>query len=265
MFSFSQQSLPDPPSAPAPYRYKVIQDPVHGPVTLPDEVLQVLDTPVFQRLRDLKQLGVANYVFPSASHSRFEHSIGVCHLAGTLLQHLDHSQPTLNITADEATCLRIAALCHDLGHGPFSHVYDGMFIPAVRPDRANWTHEEMSAQLLDLLLDDGEIGVLDNLEIGDGREIVKKMILGAKSSHGHGADHGSGAAAYAAAPVDRGVIFRDERAWLFDIVANGKSGLDVDKLDYMPRDAHALNVPCVVDPKRIIYSTRVMEDSGQLA
>ena len=64
---------------------KVINDPIHGIIDLTGECIAIVDTPQFQRLRDLKQLGVAYYIFPGANHCRFEHSIGVSHLAGEMI------------------------------------------------------------------------------------------------------------------------------------------------------------------------------------
>jgi len=107
---------------------KWVNDPIHGHIQLDKFILEYVDTTQFQRLRDLKQLGCAYYVFPGASHNRFEHSIGVCHLAGQLTNMLKTSQPELMITSREEKCLKIAGLCHDLGHGPFSHVFDNEFL-----------------------------------------------------------------------------------------------------------------------------------------
>jgi HD superfamily phosphohydrolase len=84
---------------------KIINDPIHGHIELSDICIQVIDTPQFQRLRDLKQLGVAYYVFPGASHNRFEHSIGVCHLARTFIEHLASIQPELEITSRDIKVL----------------------------------------------------------------------------------------------------------------------------------------------------------------
>ena len=70
-----------------------IHDPIHGTVTITHIMKMIIDTPEFQRLRDLKQLGASYFVFPSATHTRFEHSIGVSHLAGKLMETLQKKQP----------------------------------------------------------------------------------------------------------------------------------------------------------------------------
>uniref|UniRef100_A0A672L9W6 HD/PDEase domain-containing protein n=1 Tax=Sinocyclocheilus grahami TaxID=75366 RepID=A0A672L9W6_SINGR len=112
---------------------QVLNDPIHGHIELHPLLLRFIDTPQFQRLRHIKQLGGAYLVFPGASHNRFEHSIGVGYLAGCLVQALIERQPELLITKQDVLCVQIAGLCHDLGHGPFSHMFDSMFIPKVRP------------------------------------------------------------------------------------------------------------------------------------
>ena len=95
---------------------KVVLDPVHGYIELDDLVQDLLSTPQMQRLRRIKQLGFSNLVYPGANHSRFEHSLGTMHLASTLTRGLD------SIEEDKKTEIKAAALLHDIGHGPFSHV-----------------------------------------------------------------------------------------------------------------------------------------------
>ncbi|XP_048244692.1 deoxynucleoside triphosphate triphosphohydrolase SAMHD1-like [Haliotis rufescens] len=110
---------------------KIFKDPVHGTITVTGLCVKIIDTPQFQRLRYLKQLGGDYFVYPGAAHNRFEHSIGTYYLAGTFARILQQEYPELE--DDEIKCIEIAGLCHDLGHGPFSHVFDNFFIPRVVP------------------------------------------------------------------------------------------------------------------------------------
>jgi HD superfamily phosphohydrolase len=120
--------------------------------------IQVVDTPQFQRLRDLKQLGSSYYIFPGASHNRFEHSLGVSHLAGSLARRFSTSQGELDMGERDVELISVAGLCHDLGHGPFSHVFDNEFIPAARPG-CLWNHEDMSTKMFQYLVDDNGIDI----------------------------------------------------------------------------------------------------------
>jgi uncharacterized protein len=92
-----------------------VRDPIHGFIYREPDERDVMDTRIFQRLRRLRQLALASLVYPGATHSRFEHSVGAFHLAGKIAAALDIDPP-------EARLLRLAALLHDIGHGPFSHV-----------------------------------------------------------------------------------------------------------------------------------------------
>uniref|UniRef100_A0AAZ1X6P1 HD domain-containing protein n=1 Tax=Oreochromis aureus TaxID=47969 RepID=A0AAZ1X6P1_OREAU len=118
--------------------HQVFNDPIHGHIELPPLLVKIIDTPQFQRLRNIKQLGGGYFVFPGASHNRFEHSIGVGYLAGELAKALKVKQPELNISDRDVLCVQIAGLCHDLGHGPFSHLFDGMFNPEADPLTKDW-------------------------------------------------------------------------------------------------------------------------------
>jgi HD-GYP domain-containing protein (c-di-GMP phosphodiesterase class II) len=102
----------------------IFNDPIHGNITMSGLCLRIIDTKEFQRLRNLKQLGTCDYVFPGATHSRFSHSIGVAYYAELLLKNLKENQPYLNITPADILCVKVAGLCHDLGHGAFSHVFE---------------------------------------------------------------------------------------------------------------------------------------------
>src|ERR1041384_2047612 len=95
---------------------KLIRDAVHGDIEIGTLEVELLDTPEFQRLRGIKQLGTAYLVFPSALHTRFEHSVGTSWMACRLIQSLRRSHA---ISADEERLARVTALLHDITHIPF--------------------------------------------------------------------------------------------------------------------------------------------------
>jgi hypothetical protein len=94
---------------------KIIRDPIHGDIKLEGLFLELIEAPEFQRLYNIKQLGFAHLVFPGAHHTRLEHSLGSYYMA-------NQSSNMLNLAEDEKKILTIAALLHDIGHGPFSHI-----------------------------------------------------------------------------------------------------------------------------------------------
>jgi len=99
---------------------KIVNDAVHGPIDLPEWARSIIDSPPFQRLRRVRQLSFMHYVFPSAEHSRFAHSLGTMHLAGKMCRHL-------RLDDNQSREVMAAALLHDVGHLPFSHVIESAY------------------------------------------------------------------------------------------------------------------------------------------
>lgn len=122
---------------------KIINDPIYGFVTIPDELIHdLINHPIFQRLRRIKQLGLTNLVYPGALHTRFHHAIGAMHLMTEALQVL--KSKGVKITDEETRAAIIAILLHDVGHGPFSHALEHTIVKGVH-------HEDISAMLMDEL------------------------------------------------------------------------------------------------------------------
>uniref|UniRef100_A0A8C1B431 Deoxynucleoside triphosphate triphosphohydrolase SAMHD1 n=1 Tax=Cyprinus carpio carpio TaxID=630221 RepID=A0A8C1B431_CYPCA len=226
----------------------VFNDPIHGHIELHPLLLSFIDTPQFQRLRQIKQLGGVYLVFPGASHNRFEHSIGVGYLAGCLVQALNERQPELLITKQDVLCVQIAGLCHDLGHGPFSHMFDGMFIPKVRPGE-KWKHEIASVQMFDHMVKVNgleEVMVRHGLTLPDDLNFIKEQITGPLNNSSW---------PYKGRPM--------EKSFLYEIVANKRNGIDVDKWDYFARDCYHLGIQNNFDYRRFLKFARVCEVRGK--
>ncbi|KAM4762883.1 deoxynucleoside triphosphate triphosphohydrolase SAMHD1 isoform 2-T3 [Cyanocitta cristata] len=241
---------------------KVFNDPIHGHIEMHPLLVQIIDTPQFQRLRYIKQLGGTYFVFPGASHNRFEHSLGVGYLAGYLVRTLKERQPELDITQRDILCVEIAGLCHDLGHGPFSHMFDGRFIPLARPD-LKWKHETASVQMFEHLITSNK---LEEVMKSYGLVLEEDMLF-IKEQIGGPIDETScvTSVSQCTAPVImwpyRGRP--KEKSFLYEIVANKKNGIDVDKWDYFARDCHHLGIPNNFDYKRLLIFTRVCEVKNQ--
>ena len=106
---------------------KHIYDNVHKQYTQwTQPLLDIINTPEFQRLKRIKQLGACHHVFPGATHTRFEHSLGVGYLAQKSIESLQRRQPELQIDEDTRLTFQLAGLCHDLGHGPTSSEHSRM-------------------------------------------------------------------------------------------------------------------------------------------
>src|SRR5438093_10954857 len=100
---------------------KLIRDAAHGDIEVSPLDVELIDTPEFQRLRGIKQLGTAYLVFPSAVHTRFEHSLGTSWMAYRMIQAIRRSH---SVSTDEEVLIRVAALLHDIMHIPFGHTLE---------------------------------------------------------------------------------------------------------------------------------------------
>jgi HD superfamily phosphohydrolase len=198
----------------------VLRDAVWGDITLGPREIALIDTPAFQRLRRVKQLGTTDLVFPGARHSRFEHSLGVFHLAGLALERL---RGEVKFDDADERAFRAAALLHDVGHYPFSHAVEELEVDQIR------RHTDIARDLITTEL----------REILETQWDVNPVLV----------------AALVAGPQQGDPQLSDAQTLLRSLL---DSSLDVDKLDYLVRDAHGANVPYgVVDVQRLIGALAV--------
>jgi len=178
----------------------MIKDPIHGYVHISNVEKDIIDTLPLQRLRRIKQLVFADLVYPGANHTRFEHSVGVMHLAGILGRSLP-----VEMSEDDIQRVRLAGLFHDLGHGPFSHTFEQILLKKL-----NKTHEDLTpwiingTELKDILTDHGfKVADLAELAIGRSKRehaFINQMITSAvdvdkmdflvRDTHHTGAEYG---------------------------------------------------------------------------
>ena len=152
---------------------KIINDPVYGFISIPgDFVFDLIEHPWFQRLRNIKQLGLTSFVYPGANHSRFQHGLGALHLMDMAISTLRSKGVDISSAEEEATY--IAILLHDTGHGPFSHALENSIINGI-------THEDLSLLLM-RKLNETYVGKLDlAIEIFTGtypRKFLHELISG---------------------------------------------------------------------------------------
>lgn len=125
------------------FKQKVINDPVHGFIAIHDELIYaIIEHPYFQRLRRIKQLGLTDFVYPGAHHTRFHHALGAYHLMRKALITLKHKG--VEISPEEEQGAQIAILLHDIGHGPFSHTLEHTLMRDI-------SHEEISLLFMESL------------------------------------------------------------------------------------------------------------------
>jgi HD superfamily phosphohydrolase len=205
----------------------VLRDPIHGDIELTREEIALVDTVEFQRLRGIQQLGSASLVYPGATHTRFEHSIGTLHMAERLLSAVDRSgamepDTCLRVDADARRVLRIAALLHDVTHIPYGHNIE---------DQTGLLPRHDSPERFEAVLGGGELGAeLRRLGVHD--EVLSVL-------------------------TGRGV---DVPAFWRQVAADT---IDPDLMDYLRRDAYFTGLAMGYDD-RIVGYFRVDAASGRM-
>lgn len=207
----------------------VIRDPVHGDIRVTAEELSILDTPEVQRTRGVRQLGTAYLVFPGATHSRFEHMIGACHMASAMIEAINRNQqqsrtPCIEVSEEEERLIRIAALVHDVPHMPFGHNIEdqtGLFERHDTPERMEraLTGGEIGHRLRKLGVLDQVLGILETGPERDRTPPYWKQLVG-------------------------------------DTICS-------DIFDYLKRDAYYTGLHLSYDP-RLIHAFRIDRESGNL-
>jgi len=197
-----------------------IKDPVHGYIHFTEIEKAVIDSRPLQRLRRIKQLAGAELTYPGALHTRFTHSLGVMHLSGLIGEHLKEID---YLTDDEVQKLRLAGLLHDVGHGPFSHVYE-----EILDKYQKLTHEDL------------------------GRRIVKKSEIGdILSAHGFSKEEIS--------QLSTGALRKKGKDFLNQAIAGHFSS---DIMDYLVRDSYFAGVEYGrVDVHRLISSLDLIDST----
>jgi HD superfamily phosphohydrolase len=261
---------------------KIYKDVMHNSICTTRLANAIIDNKIFQRLRHLHQLGTCFFVFPNANNTRFEHSLGTYHLAGCLIQRLISNSDIqeinkslieveyikkyllnkLNLENDESgiialseykTCLfddflieliKIAGLVHDIGHGPFSHLFDEWLasIPELQ-DNKLIHHENRSIMLLGLIIDKATITYNDVIyKVSDYINLDAYKFI---SSLIH-------PCSYPEIP---------KKNFIYQIISNSLNDLDVDKLDYLCRDSYYLGTGEPFSVSSIIEHIKIMENN----
>ena len=218
---------------------KYINDPVYGGIGITQLELDLISTPVFQRLRGLKQVARLNFIFPSAEHSRYVHSIGVLYIMSLMTEQLE-KQGMLD--PEDVVKMRVAALLHDIGHYPLSHLGEAVYSYCM--DREGETEKKplyYMASFHSKSADHEYLGkyiVTHNLEL---RSILEK---------------------YGLDPEEIGEIFTGEcgaRNMVYTQLIH--SSLDADRLDYMLRDSYQTGVKYgMVNLQYLVRLLMVVED-----
>lgn len=197
-----------------------IRCPIHGPIPVSGEEIKVIDSPYVQRLRGIKQTGFAELAFPGATHNRYTHSLGAFHLAGKAFDQIFGEFPWKSPEEGKKfrTILRMAALTHDIGHGPLSHAIEQAMPPRkdLNGGEGQATHEDYTIA------------------------IVQKSQLNRVLNEVYGADIAPAVVSLIKCKNERPELFKagPENLNIFPALSSLISGeLDVDRMDYMVRDS----------------------------
>ncbi len=197
-----------------------IKDPIYGYIRLTEVERNIIDTLAVQRLRRIRQLAGAEYVYPAANHTRFEHVLGAMYLAGVVAENL----PT-PLTQEEKQKVRLAALLHDVGHAPFSHLFEPLLVKYL-----NRNHEDMSSWIIA----NSELANVISEQGFDAKEL-SVLAVGRHST--------------------------SDKPFLSQIIS---SSFDVDKMDFVVRDSYHTGAGYgSVDVFRLIYTMDILD--GNLA
>ena len=199
-----------------------IYDTIHGYMEFKNEQ-KYIDNQWMKRLKRIKQLGLLEHVFPSASHNRFEHSLGVSHLSEKYINQLSNKSKSFKPNNTEKLCVKLAGLFHDLGHGPFSHIFDDIV------SKEN-THEKRSKNIVEYIFKD--IGTSKNFSSAYIIDEIKKMIESDETINNP----------------------------LYNIVNNKISKIDVDKFDYLLRDPKHIGISGNFDYNRIFIKSFILRN-----
>jgi HD superfamily phosphohydrolase len=226
-------------SCPVAKEFNEIRDPVHGFVEADPDELAVVDSASFQRLRDIHQLALTYLVYPGGTHRRFEHSLGVMHLAGRIydvvMREENLSDPVRQVVPTSRrkreywrSVLRLAALCHDMGHLPFSHAAEKDLLPT------GVKHEQITRELIE---SDLMKPVWDSMRPRPEPEDVVKVALGAEEA--------------------KGLTLDTWEAILSEMVVGDVFG--ADRMDYLLRDSLHTGAPFGrFDVDRLIQAMRIL-------